>query len=83
VRARLARIKLERSEVMVFCLVGLEQSFVGDREAAMVGGIAIVEAKRALEQGNGLGVLAGLNFQSAVKAENIGIFGRNFRQFRQ
>jgi hypothetical protein len=77
VRARLAWVKLERSDVMVFCLVGLGQSFIGDPETAMGGGIAVVEAERPLEQGNGPSVLAGLNFQGAVKAETIGIFGCN------
>ena len=36
----------------------------------MGGGIAIVEAERPLEQGNGLRVLSGLNFQRAVKTKN-------------
>ncbi len=80
-RGRLARIKLERPQVMALGFVQLGQTFIGDRQAAMGGGIFSVEAERALEQGNGLRMLAGLNFQRAVKAEYIGLVRRNFGQF--
>ena len=73
---REARIELESAAVMAFRVVRLSQAFIGDRQATIGGGVAIVQPGRALEQGKRLAILASLNFHSAAKVEYIRIVRR-------